>query len=362
MRVHLLGVPNTQTTRAYYLDGFAMMTLRFAEVLQRLGHEVWLYGAEANEAPCARFISVLTAAEQAAFIGETPYQTVPFDVGTPLFLTFNSRAAAYLQSHKQPGDVLATICGSAQMPVWNQNPDLRFLEYSIGYRGACAPYRVYQSHVWRHVVHGFTGLDGGRECDAVIPPFYDVAEFPCGTDPDDYVIYCGRVVPRKGLATVCAAAQAAGVRLVVIGPGDPSILTYGEYMGTPPPEERNRLLAGAKALLMPTQYIEPFGNVSAEAQLCGTPVISTDYGAFVETVDHGRTGFRCTYLGEYVQAIQQADQLDRPAIRDRAVRLWSLETAVAAYRKYFHRLDLEHGEGWPSLAPAVDPVFQGVYA
>ena len=48
--------------------------------------------------------------------------------------------------------------------------------------------------------------------------------------------------------------------------GNPSLVTYGEFLGDVPTRERNRLLSGARAVLMPTHYIEPFGNVAAEAQ------------------------------------------------------------------------------------------------
>ena len=40
------------------------------------------------------------------------------------------------------------------------------------------------------------------------------------------------------------------------------------------PLERAELLRNAKAVLMPTYYLEPFGGVNVEAQLCGTPVIT----------------------------------------------------------------------------------------
>jgi glycosyltransferase involved in cell wall biosynthesis len=350
LRIHLLGLPNSQTTAGYELDGFAVMTLRFAEVLKRLGAHVILYGGEENTAPCSEFVTCITKAEQARMLGETPYQRAAYESNSELFTTFNARAQLMVGAKKQPGDIICTIAGSAQWPILNQHPELMGLEYSIGYRGVCAPYRVYQSHLWRHVVHGFSGMEQGREFDGVIPGFFDVNEFPEG-EPDDYVAYCGRLDSVKGLSIACQAAQAAGVRLVVMGHGDPSLVTYGDYVGAVSSEERNRLLAGARAVLMPTRYLEPFGNVSAEAQLCGTPVIGPDFGAFVETVAQGMSGFRCTYLGEYVKAIQQAGTLDRGRIRAHAQWEWGLDTAVTRYRNYFNRLALLKGDGWNALEP-----------
>ncbi len=310
-----------------------------------------LYGVEENEAPCDAFVSCLTKQEQATLIGETPYQCVAFDGTTPLFLTYNTRAAAHIRSIKQPNDLIATIGGSAQHHVWEINPELRFVEYSIGYRGVSAPYRVYQSHAWRHVVHGYTGVDGGREFDTVIPPWFDEHEFPYLDPPESYVLYCGRLTPAKGISTACAAAEAAGVKLVLIGHGDASLVTYGEFLGEVSTPERNRLMSGAMAVLMPTQYIEPFGNVAAEAQLCGTPVISTDYGAFTESVEQGVSGYRCHTLGEFVQAIDLARYLDRQDIRARARRLYGLAAGQTAYAAYFRRLELLGKDGWASLAP-----------
>jgi FkbM family methyltransferase len=349
-RIHLLSVPNTQTTDAYPLDGFCVRTRYFAKLLMRLGHEVILYGVGENDTPCTSFVQVLSTDEQRSLIGDTPYQAVPFDAASPLFYAFNSRVAIALRTSKQPHDVIATIAGSAQALPSEQNPDLTLLEYSIGYSGVCAPYRVYQSQAWRHLVHGMSRVDGGRTFDSVIPPWFDV---PAQETPEDYVVFCGRIVDVKGIKVACDAAERAGVKLVVMGHGDPSLITYGEYLGDVPTAERNRIYAKARALLAPTQFLEPFGNISAEAQLCGTPVISTDFGAFTESVEQGRTGFRCVTLGEFVQAIDMTKGLDRQYVRDRAIRLYGEDAAEQSYAAYFRRLALIHGEGAQSLAPTL---------
>jgi glycosyltransferase involved in cell wall biosynthesis len=356
MRVHLLAIPACQTTRAYNLDGFNMMTIRFAEVLKRLGVYTILYGSEETEAPCVDFVTCITKKEIADMLGAGPYQRLNYDGANPIFTTFNARVGTHLRGIKEPGDIIATICGTANHHVSQMHPELPCVEYSIGYRGVFAPFRVYQSQAWRHVVLGFTGSDGGREFDGVIPPCFEVEQFPFEATPSDYLLYCGRLDVGKGIRTAEKAAKAAGAKLLIVGHGgDEKAITYGDYMGTVSNEERNRLLAGARAVLMPTQYVEPFGNVCAEAQLCGTPVISTDYGAFIETVEHGRTGFRCNYLGGFVEAIERVGDLDRAYIRQRAESLWSLEAAVVSYRAYFRRLALVNGEGWNSLQPTVAP-------
>jgi glycosyltransferase involved in cell wall biosynthesis len=73
-------------------------------------------------------------------------------------------------------------------------------------------------------------------------------------------------------------------------------------------------------------------------------MITTDFGAFTESVEQGVTGFRCVTLGEFVQAIDLARGLNRQYVRDRAVRLYSEDTAVQSYARYFQRLTHRHGD------------------
>lgn len=349
MRFHLLALPNTQTTKAYSLDGFAQCTIRFARVLKELGHYVTLYGSEENEAPCDEFVSCISKADQITLLGASEYQHAAIDERYPLWQMANVKMAIEVGRRKQPRDVLCLIGGASQKYVADSYPDLMCVEYSIGYQGSFSPYRVFESHVWRHWTYAHQNIDDGRFFDAVIPVFFDPAEFPVCYEPEDYFLYCGRFVRRKGVQIACDAAKAAGVKLYNIGHAKEFLPTYGENLGALPVEERNKWMSKAKAVFTPTQYIEPFCCVAVEAMMCGTPVISTDFGAFVETVEHGKTGFRCSYLGEFVKAIKDVESLDRNYIAERARRLYSIEAVKTQYQAYFDRLSLLWNGGWNSL-------------
>jgi glycosyltransferase involved in cell wall biosynthesis len=43
---------------------------------------------------------------------------------------------------------------------------------------------------------------------------------------------------------------------------------------------------------------EPFGGAGVEAQLVGTPVLASSFGAMIETVEHGISGYHCHTLAD----------------------------------------------------------------
>ena len=83
-----------------------------------------------------------------------------------------------------------------------------------------------------------------------------------------------------------------------------------------------------------------------EAQACGTPVITTDWGAFTETVIDGVTGFRCRTFGEFKRAAEKVETLDPHVIRDHAVNSYSLDVIGKKYEDYFVRLLHLWDDGW----------------
>jgi glycosyltransferase involved in cell wall biosynthesis len=197
----------------------------------------------------------------------------------------------------------------------------------------------------------------GRAFDTVIPLFFDPVEFPYQADKEPFALYVGRLVPRKGIGVACESAAAAGIPLKVIGHGDPALVTHGaEYLGPMDWQTRNAYMARASAVITPTLYIEPFGGVAVEAQLCGTPVVCTDFGGFVETVEQGKTGYRCHYLGEFADGLHAARRLDPAYIRRRALALYSLEAVAPQYQAYLERLALLWDRGWDTLAARVEAV------
>jgi glycosyltransferase involved in cell wall biosynthesis len=104
-------------------------------------------------------------------------------------------------------------------------------------------------------------------------------------------------------------------------------------------KQRRELLAAAAALIAPTYYIEPFGNIVVEAAMSGTPVVTTDWGGFTETVVQGRTGFRCRSLTEFAQAVDRLPELSTWACRDWAVENYSDPVIHKKFDQYFKRLE-----------------------
>jgi glycosyltransferase involved in cell wall biosynthesis len=181
-----------------------------------------------------------------------------------------------------------------------------------------------------------------------------------GVDPDefiysetkqDYVLFlCGiERAAAKGFDIALAAAREAGVRLVVGGSSrdgelvdrfsemcaEKGVEYAGEVWGT----RRAALLAGAKALLFPTQWNESFGLVMVEALMSGTPVISSSHGACLELITPD-VGFVCRQTEDYARAILKAHEIAPEACREKAMRDFHYRRMAADYvTKYQHFLN-----------------------
>jgi hypothetical protein len=80
--------------------------------------------------------------------------------------------------------------------------------------------------------------------------------------------------------------------------------------------------------------------------MVGTPVVATDWGAFPETVKHGKTGFRFRTLSEGCQGVIDCQRLFPSLIRQHALDTYSLNAVKPLFDDWFARLGTLHGKGW----------------
>ena len=102
--------------------------------------------------------------------------------------------------------------------------------------------------------------------------------------------------------------------------------------------QKNRLLGGARAFLMPILWEEPFGIVMAEALACGTPVIGTRRGAVPEVVEDGVSGFVGDTVDDLVEAVGKIGSIERSACRERAEAHFSGPAVTAGYEAVYRAM------------------------
>jgi len=185
------------------------------------------------------------------------------------------------------------------------------------------------------------------EVVAVIGNPIVVGDFPFRSDKDDYLLWIGRFDDYKGPHTAIAVAREAGASLVLAGPVQPGQQEFFErevephidgervrYIGEVG-EEKRELYAGARALLMPIRWPEPFGLVMTEAMACGTPVIAFADGSAPELVLDGETGFVVDDEQAMVEAVGRLDQIDPARCRHSMEERFDVTPVAQAYERAY---------------------------
>lgn len=295
MKIHVLANPRNPTGLMNRVDPFAVHAYKYIKHLSQ-HFEMVHYGLEGSQVDCE-------------------HVNVPFAENSYV-IPFNRAAGEEIQKRKTAGDVIACFFGVDNKLACDMNADCKAVEPSIGYRanGVFAPYRVFTSYANMHYFYGERGmLMSPSWFDEVIGNPFTLSEFKCEYHKDDYYLYFGRVCEEKGVHLAIQATAKMGKKLIIAGPGSLQALGYGvipehvEHVGVADAEQRKQLMSKAKALFGLTYYLEPFGNMIIEANLSGTPVITTDWGAFPEIVEEGKTGYRCKNFSDILTAMRNIE-------------------------------------------------------
>ena len=347
MRVHVLALPHTITSKAWSTCAFTSKIRLMAPMLRPLGYDVVHYGVAGAESGATTHIDVLSQDEYYDLLGHRHEDRTRFvgddvQLDGALYTTFNERLAAVLPSEVAAGDVVFHPFGIAHQRVAGQHAGVD-CEMGIGYPHSYLPFRIFESSAWMHY-HQAKFQREPSFYEWVIPASFDMQEWP-QQQPDvvsPYVAFLGRISHTKGCHLISqVAARLPHVRFVLCGQGDPSPFMTSPNIEYRPPitgTARAEFLGAAMACIYPSQYAEPFGQVHVEAMLCGTPVIVPPYGVYLETVTHNNNGFHCRVLSDWVRAVERAPWLNRDAIRAQAMRRYSLEAVGPQYADAIEQL------------------------
>jgi len=178
----------------------------------------------------------------------------------------------------------------------------------------------------------------------------DLDKFSFKKDPKDYFVYLGYITEDKGAHIAVKVAKKANIKLKLAGSCSgckdyfkekvKPYLKKGkiEYVGAVNPQERNRLLGGAKAILVPLQWEEPFGLVMIEAMACGTPVIGFDRAAVSEIVEDGKTGYVVDSEKDMVRAIKKIGEIKRENCRSHVEKYFTVQKMADEYEKVYEKV------------------------
>lgn len=329
--IHILCSPNKPVHILNRTDPFSIAIIKFIENMPHHDWECVIYGISGSQVNC-ELINCLPG--------------IYNDTGTNI-KTYNDAAAKEIRKRKKPQDIIACFHGWENQEAALANNDLYIVEPSIGYdiKAVFAPFRVFTSYAQMHMYYGHKDmLMTPSWFDAVIPNAFSPSEFNYTESKDNYILYFGRVIENKGIHIAVQATEKAGIPLYIAGPGNLEDLGYKQIpehvkiLGTCDVEKRRYYMSHAKAIIGPTYYIEPFGNMVAEGYFSGTPAITTDWGGFTETVVNGQTGFRCREFKEFVWAINNIDKINPKDCLDFAMENYTEEIVHTQFNEYFRKL------------------------
>jgi glycosyltransferase involved in cell wall biosynthesis len=168
---------------------------------------------------------------------------------------------------------------------------------------------------------------------------------------DGYLAFLGRISPEKRPDRAIEIARKAGIPLKIAAKVDKADAEYFhakirpllddplvEFVGEIGESEKGRFLGGARALLFPVDWPEPFGLVMIEAMANGTPVIAWPHGSVREIIEDGITGFIADSIDKAVAAVWNVGTLSRQSVRHRFEQRFSVARMARDYLHVYRRM------------------------
>ena len=378
IRLHIPGIPHTIVNSKYSHCAFTGKVQRFIPMMKSVGYEVYFYGTQTSETNADLEINLFSLEEfykmyqqsylylyptfteeqiqekmsdKKAFVGELA------NTETPIYKEFNNRfRKELLRNYRSTStDIVCLPFGKGHLGAI-QGLNVVAVETGIGYSDGFLDFRIFESYTWMSNHHAKLNKKIANYW-FVCPNYYNILDWDFNFNPiKNRIGFLGRVCDVKGLWIIYEVAKKMqDIEFIVCGQGDISHIPKLKNLFYKEPihgKERSQFLGNLTALLAPSQFQEPFCGVCVEAQLCGTPVITSDHGAFSENVEPFKSGMRCHTLSDFCYGVQFAieNNFDRHYIRERAVKLFDMYKVAKKYDYAFSSIiDVYNGNnGWYS--------------
>ena len=319
------------------------------EGLVRRGHDVTLFAS--GDSRTAARLSAVT--ERALRLDRTSRAALAADFSRELGRVFrNARDFDVIHCHvdylaypfaslvRTP--TLHTLHGRLDLsylgPVFRDFPEVPLVSISNAQRAPLASLPL----TWAGTVYHGMPLDGS----------------PFVAQPDDYLAFLGRLSPEKQPEVAIEVAKRVGMPLKIAAKVDESDREFVEqvirpllddplieFIGEVEDDRKAAFLGGARALLFPIDWPEPFGLVMIEAMACGTPVIAYPGGSVDEVIDDGVTGYIVDSIDDAAAAVDRAGALSRRGIRRVFERRFAAARMADDYLAVYDRLIHEVPDG-----------------
>lgn len=210
---------------------------------------------------------------------------------------------------------------------------------------------VYKKYNKNNFYVSISNSDRNAELDYIATVYNGIkaSDFTFNPNPKNYLLFFGRIHPEKGTYESIQIAKKAEKKLIISGliqdqhyfnqkvkpfVDDDAVV----YVGNSNPQERNKLLGEAVALLHPISFNEPFGLSVAESMLCGTPVIAFNRGSMPELIKDRKSGFLVNTIHEAVLAVASIKLVSRAYCKKWAESKFTREKMIEGYLEVYRKI------------------------
>ena len=323
--------------------GTELVVHLLTEELVKRGHEVTLFASGDSET-AARLVSTV----------DFPLRTDPSQKPTQ-WVAYDMATCLKVVEMQNQFDVVHNHLGYQAFPFFDTIRPVTLTTNHNAIKDYCKSiYMSYRHQPLISISESYRRLNYGDELNyaATIYNGIDVDAFANSKKVSrDYLLFIGRLSYDKGTAEAIDIAKALKMPIKIAGKIDkndepyfeaevkPRLESYSEanYVGEVNHAQKQELYAGAKAVVYPINFDEPFGLVMVEALAAGTPIMALDRGSVMEILTP-ETAIVAKTTAELIERFPEVLNLRAEDCVERVRQCFSVHRMVDAYENVYKQL------------------------